>query len=181
MARFLFYLLSGGLMVLISGCGFHLRNSLALPEDTPAVRVESVQPYSELAKLLRRHLQAIGITVLTENDSLRSAADQTPPFARLFIHAERWGELPTAIDTGGRAQEYRLRYAVIFSFILADGSVLVPQQAIELSRDYTSQPTDATGTSTERELLAEELRREMAASILRRVDSVSRAQQAAKP
>jgi len=181
MARLLFYLLSGSLMVFISGCGFHLRNSLTLPEDTPAVRVESVQPYSELAKLLRRRLQAVGATVLAENNSALSTNDPNQTFARLSIHAERWGELPTAIDTGGRAQEYRLRYAVIFSFNLADGSVLVPQQAIELSRDYTSQPTDATGTSTERELLAEELRREMAASILRRIDSVTRAQQAAKP
>jgi len=180
MARF-WLLLSVCMGLLISGCGFHLRNSLTLPEDTPAVRVESVQPYSELAKLLRRRLQAIGATVLSENGPTLSADDPSQTFARLAIHAERWGELPTAIDTGGRAQEYRLRYAVIFSFILADGSVLVPQQAIELSRDYTSQPTDATGTSTEREILAQELRRDMAASILRRVDSVARAQQAVKP
>jgi len=176
--RCLFGLISACIGITLSGCGFHLRNSLTLPENTPAVHVESVQPYSELAKLLRRRLQAIGATVLTENASTFSAMDESAAFARLSIHAERWGELPTAIDTGGRAQEYRLRYAVIFSFILADGRILVPQQAIELSRDYTSQPTDATGTSTERELLADELRREMAASILRRVDSVARAQQA---
>ena len=49
-----------------------------------------------------------------------------------------------------------------------------PQQAVELSRDYVSPPQDATGTTTEREVLAEELRREMAASILRRVDGVVR-------
>jgi len=54
--------------------------------------------------------------------------------------------------------------------------VLVPEQVIELSRDYVSEPTDATGTTTEREILADELRREMSASILRRIDSVVRAQ-----
>ena len=46
---------------------------------------------------------------------------------------------------------------------------------VELSRDYVSPPQAATGTSTEREILADELRREMAASILRRIDSVVRA------
>ncbi len=47
---------------------------------------------------------------------------------------------------------------------------------MELSRDYVSPPQDATGTSTEREILADELRREMAASIMRRIDSVVRAE-----
>lgn len=52
----------------------------------------------------------------------------------------------------------------------------MPQQVIELSRDYVSPPTDATGTTTEREILANELRREMSASIIRRIDSVVRAE-----
>ena len=69
-----------------------------------------------------------------------------------------------------------MRYAVVFVFRHPDGSVLVPEQVIELSRDYVSEPTDATGTTTEREILADELRREMSASILRRIDSVTRAQ-----
>ena len=50
---------------------------------------------------------------------------------------------------------------------------------IELSRDYVAPPTDATGTSTEREILANELRREMSAAILRRIDSVIRSRAAA--
>ena len=61
-------------------------------------------------------------------------------------------------------------------FKRTDGSELVPQQVIELSRDYVAPPTDATGTTTEREILAAELRREMAASILRRIDGVVRSQ-----
>ena len=38
-----------------------------------------------------------------------------------------------------------------------------------------SPPVDATGTATEREILADELRKDMSASILRRIDSVVRA------
>ena len=60
----------------------------------------------------------------------------------------------------------------MFVFKRADGTDLVPQQVVELSRDYVSPPENATGTTTEREILANELRREMAASILRRVDGV---------
>ena len=57
----------------------------------------------------------------------------------------------------------------------ADAVTLV--EVIELSRDYVSPPQNSTGTTTEREVLADELRREMAASILRRVDGVVRSGQ----
>ena len=63
----------------------------------------------------------------------------------------------------------------------ADGSDLVPQQAIELSRDYIFVPTNASGAEGEREILTKELRREMVASILRRIDAASRAPAVAAP
>ena len=177
MTRLLFSIvLAAGL----AGCGFHPRNALMLPADVPTVQVTSNVPYSELSKLLERNLRATGAQIIAasaRNDDptqLELAADA----ARLQVLSERWGDLPIAIDGQGRAQEYRLRYAAIFVFRRADGSELVPQQVIELSRDYVAPPTDATGTTTEREILAAELRREMAASILRRIDGVVRSQAA---
>lgn len=151
----------------LTACGFHLRNSLALPPDTPAVKVQSAVQYSELAKLLRRGLKAAGATLADE--------DAKTGFAQVQVLSERWGDLPIAIDSQGRAQEYSLRYAAIFTVTTANGAVLVPQQVIELSRDYVSPPVDATGTATEREILADELRKDMSASILRRINSVVRA------
>jgi LPS-assembly lipoprotein len=67
---------------------------------------------------------------------------------------------------------------VIYNLRRAAGSDLVPQQAIELSRDDISVPTRSIGTEGEREILARELRRDMVSSILRRVDAVSRMSQA---
>ena len=56
----------------------------------------------------------------------------------------------------------------------ADDSVVVPQQAVELGRDYLASPVDSIGKASERELLVRELRRDMAAAILRRVDAASK-------
>ncbi|MEA9647094.1 LPS assembly lipoprotein LptE [Xanthomonas campestris] len=151
----------------LTACGFHLRNSLALPPDTPAVKVQSALQYSELAKLLRRGLKAAGATLADD--------DAKSGFAKVQVLSERWGDLPIAIDSQGRSQEFSLRYAAIFTVTTANGAILVPQQVIELSRDYVSPPVDATGTATEREILADELRKDMSASILRRIDSVVRA------
>lgn len=172
-------LLSIALAAGLAGCGFHPRNALMLPADVPAVQVTSNVPYSELSKLLERNLRASGAQIITASASDDAQnAELAEDAARLQVLSERWGDLPIAIDGSGRAQEYRLRYAAIFVFKRADGSVLVPQQVIELSRDYVAPPTDATGTTTEREILATELRREMAASILRRIDGVVRLQAA---
>ena len=161
-------------LAFLAGCGFHLRNKIALPADLGPVRVAaSSTAYSALVTSLSRGLQAAGATLASPigDESESTTADEV---ATLRIVSERWGDLPISVDQFGRAQEFSLRYAVVFSFRKADGTDLVPQQVVELSRDYVSPPQDATGTSTEREVLADELRREMAASILRRIDGVVR-------
>lgn len=162
-------------LALLAGCGFHLRNKIALPADLGPVRVTaSSTSYSPLVTSLSRGLQAAGATLAEQIGEEDSAAASATQVATLRVVSERWGDLPIAVDQFGRAQEFSLRYAVVFSFKKADGTDLVPQQVVELSRDYVSPPQDATGTATEREVLADELRREMAASILRRIDGVVR-------
>lgn len=151
--------------LVLSGCGFHLRNALVLPADLGPVRVEARDPYSPLADSLERGLQHAGAVV---------AAGDAEDVAVLRVVAERWGNTPLSVDARGRAQEFSLRYAVVFELRGADGAVLVPRQVVELSRDYVSPPTNSIGTDSEREILSDELRREMGASILRRIDAAAR-------
>jgi LPS-assembly lipoprotein len=153
------------LALLLSACGFQLRDALTLPPDLGPVRVTAADPYSALLQSLTQSLQRAGATI---------AADGATDAANLQILSENWATTPISVDQFGRAQEFSLRYAVVFKLDRADGSALVPQQAIELSRDYVAPPVDSIGRSSEAELLARELRREMAASVLRRVDAVSR-------
>lgn len=150
--------------LVLSGCGFHLRNALTLPENLGPVRVVSADPYSPLGTSLAEALTRIGATP--------ASPDATDDVATLEVISERWGSRPISIDQFGRAQEFTLRYAVVFGLRKADGSDVLPRQTIELSRDYVSSPTNPTGAESEQELLARELRREMVAQILRRIDAV---------
>ncbi len=153
-------------LLLLSACGFHLREALVLPPDMGQVRVTARDPYSPLTQSLERALDRAGASV--------AESDVEGRLATLAIRSEHWASTPLSIDQFGRAQEYTLRYAVVFALIDANGDEIVPQQAVELSRDYISVPTDSTGTDTERELLGRELQREMTASILRRIDAATR-------
>lgn len=158
-------LLSVSLAVLLSACGFHLRNALSLPTDLGEVKVVTGDPYSPLDQALQVALESSGVQVVSGNSASQSAS--------LNVLSERWGDLPIAVDQQGRAQEFSMRYAVTFDLKRADGSVLVPAQVIELSRDYVVPPADSIGRSSERELLVREIRRDMVASILRRLDAMS--------
>lgn len=153
------------LVLALSACGFQLRNALTLPPDLGPVKVVSVDRHSPLAESLALSLTRAGAVPATSGTTDATVLD---------LQAERWGDTPISVDSLGRAQEFSLRYAVVFELRKADGTLLVPQQTIELSRDYISIPTNSIGTEGEREILVREMRREMTASVLRRIDAVTR-------
>lgn len=158
-------LLPAVLALAVAGCGFHLRERIAVPTQFGALRVVSVDRYSPLAESLSQSLERGGAQLARDGQE----------GAVLDILAEQWGDTPISVDELGRSQEFSLRYAVIFELRRADGAVVVPRQTIELARDYVSNPVNSIGTEGEREILARELRREMAASVLRRIDAVFKA------
>jgi len=151
----------------LTACGFHLRGTLTLPPGLEEVQIKARDPYSALARSLERSLAQNGVTIVP-------APERDAYVAVLDILSERWASRPQSVDQFGRAQEYNLRYAVVFALHNADGDVLVPQQVVELARDYISAPDDATGVDSEYELLTQEMQREMTASILRRIDAAVR-------
>lgn len=164
---------------LLSACGFHLRDALLLPSGMDAVRIASAKPDGQLEQQLAQALVRAGARVVAEpSEGAEAVGGDATGVATLHIASEQLADTPISVDQYGRSQEFTLRYAVVFDLRRADGSDLVPRQAIELSRDYVSIPTNSAGTEGERDLLMRELRREMVSSILRRVDAVSRLQQA---
>ena len=163
MIRILFAAL---LALALSACGFHFRNSVSLPQGLGPLRIVAKDRYSPLADSLSAALERAGAV---------PAGDTTDKVATLLVISERWGNTPLSVDAFGRSQEFTLRHAVIFEMRAADGTILVPQQAIELTRDYISAPTRSIGTDGEREILSAELQREMVSAILRRIDIATRA------
>lgn len=158
-------LLLVALVLALTACGFQLRDALLLPPDLGPVKVRANNRYSPLAESLAQALTRAGAVPATE--------DMEDPTV-LDLLAEKWGDTPISVDARGRAQEFSLRYAVVFELRKGDGTVVVPRQSIELSRDYISVPTNSIGTEGERDILVRELQREMSASILRRIDAVAR-------
>jgi len=153
-------------LILLSACGFQLRQSQALPASLSPLRMEIVDPYSDLGGDLGEALQRAGLAL--------SEGGASGPVARLQISRDEVGLAPLTIGTSGRVQEYALRYVVQISLTDVDGGVVLPRQEIELSRDYAFDTAESLGSPGEEEVVREELRRDMVAAIMRRIEAAAR-------
>ena len=148
----------------LAGCGFHPRAQLSFPAGLGPVVVQTADPYSPLGLELSSTLERAGL----------SGAPAGTPSAALKITEEAWSTKPLSVDELARVREYITRYRVSFAMVGADGKFLVDPQTIELSREYTYDITASAGSPAEQELIQRELRRDMQAAILRRLDVVLR-------
>lgn len=153
------------LVLLLSACGFQLRQQIALPAHLAAIRVAGADPYSPLQRNLEQALRRAGAR-LVEGDA---------PSAVLRVFVQRMDRLPLSVGDTGRVQEFLMRYRVEFELVDAAGKALLPRQALELERDYTFDTLQALGTPGEEEVVRAELERDMVQALLRRIDAVSRA------
>lgn len=148
----------------LAACGFQPRAQLSLPATLGPVKVETSDPYSPLGLELARALERAGA---------ESAADGAAS-SSLKVTDERLSTRPLSVDQLARVQEYITTYRVAFVLLDAAGKPLVEPQDIELSREYTYDIGASAGSPAEQELIQRELRRDMEAAILRRLDLVLR-------
>ena len=149
----------------LAGCGFKPRGSLAVATELGPVAVSASDRYSPLARDVATALDRAGAT----------AAVAGQPSATLKLTGERLGNRPLTFDRGVGVREYEVTYGVDFELLAADGSVRIPRQRVELSREYTYDATGAIGSPAEQRLLEDELRRDMVDTLLRRLDAALRA------
>ena len=93
----------------------------------------------------------------------------------LRVTREGWETRPVAVDSFARAREYIIRYNVEFVLNGPDGKPLLAKQELEESREYSFDANASAGSPAEQELIRRELRREMEAAILRRIEYSLRA------
>jgi LPS-assembly lipoprotein len=111
---------------------------------------------------------------LTRSGATAAVAGQAS--AALKITNEQWQTAPLSVDQFAQVREYVTRYRVSFALQSADGRPLIAAQDVELSREYTYDQNASAGSPAEQELIQKELRRDMEAAILRRLDVALRQQ-----
>jgi outer membrane lipopolysaccharide assembly protein LptE/RlpB len=157
--------LMAAVLISVSACGFQPRANLAIPASVGSVKVINNDTYSPLTGDLQRAISRASTT----------ASADAANAATLRIYSEAWSTTPLAVDQFAQVREYITRYRVEFELTASDGSSLLNKEALELSREYTYDINVAIGNPAEQEVIQRELRRDMQASIIRRLDIALRA------
>jgi len=145
-----------------TGCGFQLRGEARLPEVMDRTWLVVPDQGSEFARELALRLEGEGVTL---TDGAEDGA------ATLRIHAERLRTQPLTISGQARVREFQLVFDLDFELLDGDGEVLIRREALRLSRDYSFDEQAILAASREEEFLREDLRRSMAATLIRRLEA----------
>lgn len=151
-----------GLLVGLSACGFQLRQAVALSPELQAMRVKVMDDFSHLNQDLPNALRAHQVAVSDTADA---------PVLTVWPCTEARRNMSVA--TAGRVGEVSLTYTCQMDVASADATqVLLPKQAISVTRVYAFDPNQAQGAPAEEAVVREEMQRAMVDAMMRRLEAV---------
>jgi LPS-assembly lipoprotein len=134
-------LLAVFLVTLLSGCGFHLRGSDALPAGMSVTYIQSANPFSSLVDDFADALRTHGVEVTEQRDAAT---------AILRIIENDRGREVLSVNTSGKVLEYQLWQTVRFAVATAENLPVVEPQTVTLTRSYLYSSTDVLGSEREK-------------------------------
>ena len=145
--------------VAISGCGFQLRGSAAVPFQTLYIP----NAKTGIALDLKRNIEA-GTNVKVVDDPKQADAV-------LELFGEEREKIILSLTGAGRVREFRLRYRVKYRVHDGKGGEYVPPSTVELSRDVTYNDAEILAKEAEEQLLFRDMQSDMVQQVLRRLAS----------
>ena len=158
-------LLIVSMLTVLSGCGFHLRGSAALPAGMSVTYIQTASPFSSLVDDFAEALGTHGVQV-TED---RAAAT-----AVLRIHENERERDVLSVNTSGKVLEYQLRQTIRFSVATAENLPVVEQQTVTLSRAYLYRSTDVLGSEREKDAVRSTLQKNLVNMAMLRIAAAPR-------
>jgi len=149
-------------VVMVSACGFHLRQTAALPQGMQKIHL-TVAGGGRLERELTRALENSDATVV-DHASAESA--------ELTITAANFRTDSLTVSGTARVTEYAVRYHVDFNAKAPDGTLIVPSQSVDMSREFSYDAQNTIGTASQTEELQRSLIGDMVQSILFRLQAV---------
>ena len=148
-------------VALVSACGFHLRHNAALPPGMKKIHL-TVSGGGRLERELTRALENSDVTVVD-----KPAADA----AELAVTSNTFRTDSLTVSGTARVTEYAVRYHVDFNAKASDGTVIIPSQSVDMSREFSYDATNTIGTASQTEELQRSLIGDMVQAILFRLQA----------
>ncbi|WP_133127317.1 LPS assembly lipoprotein LptE [Legionella nagasakiensis] len=147
-------------MLLLTGCGFHLRGAVDMPSWLDRVAIINQSGHQELEHVLEEQLQAYHVYVSSD-----------PSLANywLFLQNESFQQQITSVSSSTTPRQYQLIYTVQFKLQRAKGKVIIPSNQLVITRQLTVNSDRILGSDEEEAIIKKEMRRDATLQMLYRL------------
>jgi len=149
------------ILMCLAGCGFQLKGSDAASSSAKlegmTLQLISSQPRSELTREVSRALSATGLMLLEEGDVMLT----------LMLQPEQFTQRNVSLTAQTRAAELELTLSADFTLNQQASNPIDARATV--TRQMLNDPRNVVGKTEEIRLLREEMRRDLADQIARRV------------
>ncbi len=155
------YLASLILIWLLTGCGFHLRGAIDIPEWLDNVSIISRDVNKELVSILKSQLEGYKIDVNSD-----------PSLAKywLIINSSSLQQQIVSIGASTNPRQYQLILTIEFMLQTPKGQIIKTPRKVNVSRQLTVNNDRILGSNEEQALLVSEMRRDAAIQIINRLN-----------
>ncbi len=150
------------LLLLLSGCGFHLQSALTTPAVMERTYLATENTHSQFYRELRSRLRAAGV-ILVE-----SPAEAT---ATLLILVDETDQRVLSVSARNVPTEYEVYYSVEYELVSGETSLLAPQM-LTLTRDYTYNENLVLGKAREEAMMREAIVSDLVRIVLKQISSL---------
>jgi len=164
MQRRLSVLLVLSCSLMLSACGFRLRDANVLGDSFKQLYVASATPHAPLQRALNDRLSRYSVT------SLPQTQKDAPT---VYLYDEKLDRSLLSLFSTGQVAEYELNYHVRYEVKLPNQDAQLFE--FELSREYQDNPNAVLAKSRELNLILDELRVQAADRIIRQLSILSSA------
>jgi LPS-assembly lipoprotein len=152
-----------GLSLLVSACGFQIREEAELPPEMARTRILVEAENSVFARRVRLLLSQSGVQFV--------GADQATAFLEIPLNSVQTEVL--TIGDNARVREYRVSHTVRFRLTDADGREIIPWQTMRQAREISFDEQEILATSREQEYLKQDLAESLSRQLVTRLQSAS--------
>ena len=153
-------LLPIAMILLLSACGWQLRNSQVVPTDLGSLYLSSNDAHSDLIQELTRALNVYGAKIVP------SSTDAS--YSVVIVDVRQTRRTGT-INAAARVAEYQLNEEVDFLIVGADGVQLIPLSTASVERVYEFNEQDVLASDNEERRVKNGMREEIVRQILNRL------------
>ena len=149
----------------LAACGFHLRGEIKLASGLQRIVVISSDPSSPLKRSVEDAMKRAGATI---------AAAPGEGVGEIRMTQIGVQTLVGSVGGNARVNEFNMVYHVELEIVDGAGKTVLEKQPIEQTRSFTFDQTQAAGTGAQQDVIRREMDRDMAQTVMRKIDSVER-------